>query len=97
MDVILQGTVVIKYSRKNSLTIYALQGISLPPEAIGEISREIPAKIKYLEMLPIYNWLDKPQYFVCTINLIGNYKVNIQLSLYSHMNDINVLIYSIIA
>ncbi|KAK0159232.1 hypothetical protein PV328_010140 [Microctonus aethiopoides] len=69
-----EGTVVMKYSRKNSLTIYALRGISLPPEAIGEISREIPAKIKYLEILRIYNWLDKPQKFVCAINLIGNHK-----------------------
>ncbi|KAK0162784.1 hypothetical protein PV327_006530 [Microctonus hyperodae] len=69
-----EGTVVIKFVRKNSLTIYALRGISLPPEAIGEISREIPAKIKYHEILPIYNWLNKPQHFVCSIKLIGNYK-----------------------
>ncbi|XP_064641495.1 hydrocephalus-inducing protein-like isoform X2 [Lineus longissimus] len=43
--------------------LYQLQGTSEPPRPNGRISRDVPCKTQYTEMLTISNWLKKPQRF----------------------------------
>lgn len=53
--------------------IYILRGRSLPPQILENIIRRIPAKMKYTELLPVYNWLDRQQRFYCKIELLEDY------------------------
>lgn len=44
--------------------LYSLVGTSDPPKPISTIVRDIPCKMNYTEVLPVTNWLRKPQRFV---------------------------------
>uniref|UniRef100_A0A8C3T1C3 HYDIN axonemal central pair apparatus protein n=1 Tax=Chelydra serpentina TaxID=8475 RepID=A0A8C3T1C3_CHESE len=41
--------------------LYLLQGTAEPPKSSGTVVREVPCKTTYTELLPISNWLNKPQ------------------------------------
>jgi hypothetical protein len=41
--------------------MYNLVGTAEAPRPSGKIQREIPSKTWYNEMLPVQNWLKKPQ------------------------------------
>lgn len=41
--------------------LYALHGTAELPKAVANIYREVPCKTPYTELLPISNWLNKPQ------------------------------------
>lgn len=56
------GRLIVQFTEQKIVQIYNLEGQSLPPEPIGKIIREIPAKIKHYESFEVFNWLDKPQY-----------------------------------
>jgi len=47
--------------------VYCLRGLSLPPQVLQRITRQFPAKTKYTELLPVYNWLSRQQRFECKI------------------------------
>ncbi|XP_072551301.1 hydrocephalus-inducing protein homolog [Salminus brasiliensis] len=49
--------------------LYTLQGTAEPPKAVGIISREIPCKTPYTEMVPVQNWLSKPQRFRAIVEM----------------------------
>ena len=44
--------------------MYNLAGTSEPPRPAGKIHRDVPSKVWYNEMLPVHNWLKKPQRLV---------------------------------
>ena len=48
--------------------LYNLQGTAEAPKVSAKISREIPCKTPYVEMLNVTNWLSKPQrYMLVTV------------------------------
>ncbi|XP_031371258.1 hydrocephalus-inducing protein-like [Apis dorsata] len=68
-----KGSLVLKCPEENVYLIYILRGRSLPPQILENIIRRIPAKMKYTELLPVYNWLDRQQRFYCKIELLEDY------------------------
>ncbi|XP_053255366.1 hydrocephalus-inducing protein homolog [Podarcis raffonei] len=50
--------------------LYLLQGTAEPPKSAGNIIREVPCKTFYTELLPISNWLNKPQRFRVTVDML---------------------------
>ncbi|XP_048371298.1 hydrocephalus-inducing protein homolog [Sphaerodactylus townsendi] len=50
--------------------LYHLQGTTEPPKSAGNILREVPCKTSYTELLPISNWLNKPQRFRVSVEII---------------------------
>eukprot|EP01117_Protostelium_nocturnum_P017772 TRINITY_DN7292_c0_g1_i2.p1 TRINITY_DN7292_c0_g1~~TRINITY_DN7292_c0_g1_i2.p1 ORF type:complete len:440 (+),score=74.56 TRINITY_DN7292_c0_g1_i2:122-1441(+) len=49
--------------------LFNLVGISIPPLATNHITRIIPSKTPYSQMLPVQNWLQQPQRFKATIEI----------------------------
>ncbi|XP_060779913.1 hydrocephalus-inducing protein homolog [Neoarius graeffei] len=50
--------------------MYTLQGTAEPPKAVSTISREVPCKTSYTEIVPVHNWLPKPQRFRAIVEMI---------------------------
>jgi len=50
--------------------MYNVSGSADPPKPNGKINREVPCKTMYMEMLPVHNWLKKPQRFVTVCVLL---------------------------
>ncbi|XP_077975805.1 hydrocephalus-inducing protein homolog isoform X2 [Styela clava] len=50
--------------------LYNLQGQADPPKPVSSISRDIPCKTAYTELLQVANWLRKPQRFKVTVEMI---------------------------
>ncbi|XP_035381538.1 hydrocephalus-inducing protein homolog [Electrophorus electricus] len=50
--------------------LYSLQGTADPPKAVGTISHEVPCKTPYTEIVPVHNWLPKPQRFRVTVEMV---------------------------
>ncbi|KAG7333195.1 hypothetical protein KOW79_003330 [Hemibagrus wyckioides] len=50
--------------------LYTLQGTAEPPKAVSTISREVPCKTSYTEIVPVHNWLPKPQRFRAIMEII---------------------------
>ncbi|KAJ3287536.1 hypothetical protein HK104_008544 [Borealophlyctis nickersoniae] len=48
-------------------TLYKLYGTADKPVTAGTITREIPCKTSYTEIIPVTNWLKRPQRFKVTI------------------------------
>ncbi|XP_036144321.1 LOW QUALITY PROTEIN: hydrocephalus-inducing protein [Monomorium pharaonis] len=68
-----EGTLLLKLPDDKAPLVYCLRGLSLPPQALQRITRQFPAKTKYTELLPVYNWLGTQQRFECKIeNMNGN-------------------------
>ncbi|XP_042303381.1 LOW QUALITY PROTEIN: hydrocephalus-inducing protein homolog [Sceloporus undulatus] len=61
--------------------LYHLQGTAEPPKSAGNILREVPCKTSYTELLPISNWLNKPQRFRVTIDLVKPEKLEVTTTL----------------
>ncbi|CAM5150043.1 unnamed protein product [Eretmochelys imbricata] len=57
--------------------LYLLQGTAEPPKSSGTIVREVPCKTTYTELLPISNWLNKPQRFHVVVDMIKPEKSDI--------------------
>ncbi|XP_072764383.1 hydrocephalus-inducing protein homolog [Anoplolepis gracilipes] len=86
-----KGTLVLKLPNDKAPLVYSLQGMSLAPQVLQRIIRQFPAKTKYTELLPVYNWLNKWQRFECKIEdsnkvfnkdvkvytLVGNSKIDV--------------------
>lgn len=67
-----QGTLLLKLPNDKAPLVYSLQGLSLAPQVLQRIIRQFPAKTKYTELLPVYNWLSKQQRFECKIEDLEN-------------------------
>lgn len=50
--------------------LYSLTGNANPPKPVGKINREVPCKTSFIEMLPIENWLKKPQRFKVAFEIL---------------------------
>nr|XP_023421731.1 hydrocephalus-inducing protein homolog [Cavia porcellus] len=50
--------------------LYALHGMAELPKAVANIYHEVPCKTPYTELLPITNWLNKPQRFRVTVEML---------------------------
>ncbi|XP_033896012.3 hydrocephalus-inducing protein-like [Acipenser ruthenus] len=70
-----QGSVFFAFPDGTGL-IYLLQGFAEPPKSSGNITREVPSKTSYSELLPISNWLPKPQRFRVIVELIKSDKLD---------------------
>ncbi|KAK2848119.1 hypothetical protein Q7C36_009801 [Tachysurus vachellii] len=53
-----------------SSMLYPLQGTAEPPLAVSTINREVPCKTSYTEIVPVHNWLPKPQRFRAIVEII---------------------------
>ncbi|KAK9306551.1 hypothetical protein QLX08_002752 [Tetragonisca angustula] len=81
------GTLVLKSVDENLYMVYSLRGRSLPPLVTSKISRRFPAKTKYTELMPVYNWLNIQQRFDCKIELTTNDNTKSQVPLYSFVGN----------
>jgi hydrocephalus-inducing protein len=50
--------------------LYKLYGIADKPLSAGSVSREVPCKTSYTEILPVTNWLKRPQRFKVLIETV---------------------------
>lgn len=60
-----QGTLFFPLPDGTGL-LFNLQGTADVPKPNGKISREVPCKTTYTELLTVYNWLNKAQRSVVT-------------------------------
>ena len=58
-----QGTIFFPFPDGTG-QMFTLTGTSEAPKAATKINKEIPCKIQYSELLPVHNWLKKPQRYV---------------------------------
>ncbi|XP_075796761.1 hydrocephalus-inducing protein homolog isoform X3 [Pelodiscus sinensis] len=61
--------------------LYLLQGTAEPPKSSGTIVREVPCKTTYTELLPVSNWLNKPQRFHVIVDVIKPEKLDVTTTL----------------
>ncbi|XP_011066010.1 PREDICTED: hydrocephalus-inducing protein-like [Acromyrmex echinatior] len=66
-----EGTLLLKLPDDKAPLVYCLRGLSLPPQVLQRITRQFPAKTKYTELLPVYNWLNRQQRFECQIENVN--------------------------
>ncbi|KAG7468631.1 hypothetical protein MATL_G00145140 [Megalops atlanticus] len=64
-----QGSVFFSFPDGTGM-LYTLLGTAEPPKAAGTISHEMPCKTPYTELLPVQNWLNKPQRFRVVVDMI---------------------------
>lgn len=70
------GTLFFPLPDGNGL-LYNVVGNAEPPRASGKFVREVPCKTPYVELLPIENWLKKPQRFRVTHEVIKQDRTDI--------------------
>ncbi|KAM9191706.1 LOW QUALITY PROTEIN: hydrocephalus-inducing protein homolog [Dugong dugon] len=61
--------------------LYSLHGTSELPKAVANIYREVPCKTPYTELLPITNWLNKPQRFRVIVEMTKPEKTDLSVTL----------------
>nr|XP_004659621.2 hydrocephalus-inducing protein homolog [Jaculus jaculus] len=61
--------------------LYALHGTAELPKAVASIYREVPCKTPYTELLPISNWLNKPQRFRIIVEILKPEKPDLSVTL----------------
>ncbi|XP_049719569.1 hydrocephalus-inducing protein homolog isoform X3 [Elephas maximus indicus] len=61
--------------------LYSLHGTSELPKAVANIYREVPCKTPYTELLPITNWLNKPQRFRVIVEMTKPEKTDLSITL----------------
>lgn len=66
-SVMLQGSIFFPLPDGTGI-MYNLVGTAEAPRPNGKIGRDIPSKVWYNEMLPVHNWLKKPQRYVLSLN-----------------------------
>lgn len=55
-----QGSVFFSFPDGTGM-LYSLQGTAEPPKAEDTIVHHLPAKTHHTQLLPVHNWLSKPQ------------------------------------
>lgn len=66
---LLQGSVFFPIPDGTGI-MFNLSGTSDPPRANNRITREVPCKTNYIEILPVENWLKKPQRWVISLDVL---------------------------
>ncbi|XP_026975142.1 hydrocephalus-inducing protein homolog [Sagmatias obliquidens] len=61
--------------------LYVLHGTPELPKAVANIYREVPCKTPYTELLPITNWLNKPQRFQVIVEMLKPEKPDLGVTL----------------
>ncbi|OWK16227.1 hypothetical protein Celaphus_00004320 [Cervus elaphus hippelaphus] len=61
--------------------LYQLHGTSELPKAVANIYREVPCKTPYTELLPVTNWLNKPQRFRVIVEMLKPEKLDLSVTL----------------
>nr|XP_014334844.1 PREDICTED: hydrocephalus-inducing protein homolog [Bos mutus] len=61
--------------------LYMLHGTSELPKAVANIYREVPCKTPYTELLPVTNWLNKPQRFRVIVEILKPEKPDLSVTL----------------
>nr|XP_012627881.1 hydrocephalus-inducing protein homolog isoform X3 [Microcebus murinus] len=61
--------------------LYALHGTAELPKAVANIYREVPCKTPYTELLPITNWLNKPQRFRVIVEMLKPEKPDLSVTM----------------
>ncbi|KAI4571668.1 hypothetical protein MJG53_013774 [Ovis ammon polii x Ovis aries] len=61
--------------------LYMLHGTSELPKAVANIYREVPCKTPYTELLPVTNWLNKPQRFRVIVEILKPEKPDMSVTL----------------
>uniref|UniRef100_A0A2K6GI20 HYDIN axonemal central pair apparatus protein n=1 Tax=Propithecus coquereli TaxID=379532 RepID=A0A2K6GI20_PROCO len=61
--------------------LYALHGTSELPKAVANIYREVPCKTPYTELLPVTNWLNKPQRFRVIVEMLKPEKPDLSVTM----------------
>nr|XP_051703218.1 hydrocephalus-inducing protein homolog isoform X2 [Oryctolagus cuniculus] len=61
--------------------LYALHGTTELPKAVANIFREVPCKTPYTELLPITNWLNKPQRFRVIVEMLKPEKPDLSVTM----------------
>lgn len=61
--------------------LYALHGTAELPKAVANIYREVPCKTPYTELLPISNWLNKPQRFRVIVEILKPEKPDLSVTM----------------
>ncbi|NXE09199.1 HYDIN protein, partial [Lophotis ruficrista] len=49
---------------------YLLQGTAEAPKCSGSIFRQVPCRTSYTELIPISNWLNRPQRFLVSVDVL---------------------------
>ncbi|XP_075621905.1 hydrocephalus-inducing protein homolog [Balearica regulorum gibbericeps] len=49
---------------------YLLQGTAEAPKCSGTIFRQVPCRTSYTELLPVSNWLNRPQRFLVVVDIL---------------------------
>ncbi|NXJ80823.1 HYDIN protein, partial [Trogon melanurus] len=49
---------------------YLLQGTAEAPKCSGTIFRQVPCRTSYTELIPVSNWLNKPQRFLVVVDIL---------------------------
>ncbi|XP_014477569.1 PREDICTED: hydrocephalus-inducing protein homolog [Dinoponera quadriceps] len=62
-----KGTLLLRLPNEKALVVYVLQGLSVAPQILRRITRQFPAKTRFTELLPVYNWTNRQQRFDCKI------------------------------
>lgn len=65
-----QGSVFFSFPDGTGM-LYTLHGTAEAPKAVATITHEMPSKTQYTEMVPVQNWLSKPQRYHHTTTLAG--------------------------
>ncbi|XP_037371987.1 hydrocephalus-inducing protein homolog isoform X2 [Talpa occidentalis] len=61
--------------------LYMLHGTAESPKAVGNIYREVPCKTPYTELLPISNWLNKPQRFRVIVEMVKPERTDLSVTM----------------
>ncbi|KAM3592002.1 uncharacterized protein V6R79_011190 [Siganus canaliculatus] len=64
-----------------SRTLYNLQGTAEPPKAEDIIVHKLPAKTQHTQLLPVHNWLARPQQFHVLVEFLKPDKPDATVSL----------------
>ncbi|NXS73554.1 HYDIN protein, partial [Pandion haliaetus] len=49
---------------------YLLQGTAEAPKCSGTIFRQVPCRTSYTELIPVLNWLNRPQRFLVVVDIL---------------------------
>ncbi|NWS72026.1 HYDIN protein, partial [Crotophaga sulcirostris] len=49
---------------------YLLQGTAEAPKCSGTVFRQVPCRTSYTELIPVSNWLDRPQRFLVVLDIL---------------------------
>ncbi|NXG68880.1 HYDIN protein, partial [Baryphthengus martii] len=64
-----QGSIFFPLPDGTSLC-YLLQGTAEAPKCSGTILRQVPCRTSYTELIPVSNWLSRPQRFLVVVDIL---------------------------